>query len=67
MSRSYHVTRRNASARSAAGDTVAMEELSEKEIVKKQARKDGHEIRNSFLVGLVRRIRKPNRDRREIL
>jgi len=59
MSRSYHITRKSAAARAAAGDADAITTLSEKQIVKQQARKNGHELKNSFLVGAIKRVRKP--------
>jgi hypothetical protein len=59
MSRSYHITRKSAAARAAAGDSDATTTLSEKQIVKQQARKHGHELKNSFLVGAIKRVRKP--------
>jgi hypothetical protein len=59
MSRSYHITRKSAAARAAAGDTDAITTLSEKQIVKQYARKHGHEIKNSLLVGVIKRVRKP--------
>jgi hypothetical protein len=59
MSRSYHISRKSASVRAAAGDGDGITTLSEKQIVKQQARKHGHEIRNSSLVGAVKRVRKP--------
>jgi hypothetical protein len=59
MSRSYHITRRSAAARAAAGDgDDAVKELTEKQIVKHYARKHGHEVKNSFLVRAVRRVKK---------
>ena len=60
MSRSYHITRKSAAVRAAAGDVAAVMTLSEKQIVKQQARKHGHKTKNSLLVGAIKRVRKPN-------
>jgi hypothetical protein len=62
MSRSYHITRRSAAARKAAGDDEAIPRLVEKQIVKQEARRHGHAVRNSFLVRAVRHVKRGDKD-----